>query len=68
MVESVLQTMKIDSVINSHPIYVDVNNCDEINQIFDGITYGKVAFCLSVSPSLAFYALKSYSFCKRVVL
>lgn len=34
--------MHRDSVASSHPISVDVNNPDEINEIFDGITYGKV--------------------------
>jgi len=32
----------LDSVASSHPISVDVNNPDEISEIFDGITYGKV--------------------------
>lgn len=34
--------MNLDSVSTSHPISVDVDNPDDINQIFDGITYGKV--------------------------
>lgn len=34
--------MHLDSVGSSHSISVDVNNPDEINEIFDGITYGKV--------------------------
>jgi aminopeptidase N len=33
--------MNADSVSSSHPISVEVNNPDEINEIFDGITYGK---------------------------
>ena len=33
----------LDSVPSSHPISVDVNNPDEINEIFDSITYGKVS-------------------------
>ena len=31
----------LDSVASSHPISVDVNNPDEISEIFDSITYGK---------------------------
>jgi aminopeptidase N len=42
MINLVLKIMKLDSVASSHPISVDVNNPDEINEIFDGITYGKV--------------------------
>ena len=33
--------LHLDSVQSSHPISVDVNNPDEINELFDGITYGK---------------------------
>ena len=43
MVNTVLKIMNLDSVSNSHPISVEVNNPDEINQIFDGITYGKAS-------------------------
>ena len=42
MVDTVFKIQKLDSVASSHPISVDVNNPDEINEIFDGITYGKV--------------------------
>jgi aminopeptidase N len=38
-----IKIMNLDSSANSHPISVEVNNPDEINQIFDGITYGKGA-------------------------
>ena len=31
----------MDSVASSHPISLDVNDPDEISEIFDGITYGK---------------------------
>jgi aminopeptidase N len=34
--------MHQDSVASSHPISVNVNNPDEINEIFDDITYSKV--------------------------
>lgn len=40
-------TMHLDSVSFSHPISVEVNNPDEINEIFDGITYGKVNLFLT---------------------
>ncbi|CAF1062496.1 unnamed protein product, partial [Brachionus calyciflorus] len=35
--------MELDSVQSSHPISVEVNDPNEINEIFDGITYGKGA-------------------------
>lgn len=38
----------LDSVPSSHPISVDVNNPDEINEIFSGITYGKVRHLISI--------------------
>jgi hypothetical protein len=31
----------LDSFVSSHPISTEVNNPDEISEIFDGITYGK---------------------------
>ena len=31
----------LDSFGSSHPISAEVNNPDEISEIFDGITYGK---------------------------
>ena len=34
--------MQSDSVPSSHAISVDVNRPDEINEIFDDISYGKV--------------------------
>jgi aminopeptidase N len=40
--------MHLDSVSFSHPISVEVNNPDEINEIFDGITYGKVNLFLTL--------------------
>ena len=42
LVNIVFTNMHADSVSSSHPISVEVNNPDEINEIFDGITYGKV--------------------------
>jgi Aminopeptidase N len=33
--------MQGDSLRNTHPIHVDVRNPEEIEQIFDEISYGK---------------------------
>ena len=38
-----LRSLTLDSLESSHPIREDVNNPDEINEIFDTITYGKGA-------------------------
>ncbi len=35
--------MNSDSVASSHPVSVDVNTPDEINELFDSITYNKGA-------------------------
>lgn len=35
-------TLKSDSLATSHPIYVEVQHPDEIGEIFDSISYGKV--------------------------
>ena len=34
--------MEFDGLVTSHPIYVPVANPDEINEIFDKISYSKV--------------------------
>jgi aminopeptidase N len=36
-----LSVQQIDAVASSHEIATDVNNPDEINEIFDDITYSK---------------------------
>ena len=35
-------TFRVDSLASSHPLYVPVQHPDEINEIFDSISYGKV--------------------------
>ena len=42
VVVDVQSTMKSDSLATSHPIYVPVQHPDEVNEIFDSISYGKV--------------------------
>ena len=37
--------LEFDGLVSSHPIYVPVNNPDEINEIFDTISYSKVQNC-----------------------
>ncbi len=56
--------MHLDSVASSHSISVDVNNPDEINEIFDGITYGKVNFCYFVFASI-YHTTNSLRFFKK---
>ena len=34
--------MVTDAGVSSHPIVVDVRNPDQINEVFDGISYSKV--------------------------
>ena len=40
----------VDGLANSHPIYVPVNHPDEINEIFDRISYAKVGQSQQPSP------------------
>ena len=40
-VDHLLRAFELDSLANSHPIEVEVGNPDEINQIFDSISYCK---------------------------
>ena len=37
------EVFEMDALVTSHPIYVPVNNPDEINEIFDAISYSKVS-------------------------
>ncbi|XP_064595580.1 glutamyl aminopeptidase-like [Liolophura sinensis] len=43
IVDDVQPVMVTDSAVNSHPIVVKVNNPDEINEVFDSISYSKGA-------------------------
>ena len=45
-------TLKADGLATSHPIYVEVEHPDEIDEIFDSISYGKV---------LSLYFLSEYT-------
>ena len=42
MVDDLQPIMVTDSGVSSHPIVVDVKNPDQINEVFDGISYSKV--------------------------
>ena len=48
VVVDVQSTMKSDSLATSHPIYVPVQHPDEVNEIFDSISYGKVRIVLQL--------------------
>lgn len=39
--EELQSVLNMDALITSHPISVEVNDPDEINEIFDGISYSK---------------------------
>ncbi|XP_060551724.1 aminopeptidase N-like isoform X2 [Ruditapes philippinarum] len=41
VINEVHQAMEFDSLVTSHPIYVPVDNPDEIHEIFDTISYAK---------------------------
>ena len=43
IVEDVHDVFDFDGLVTSHPIYVPVYHPDEINEIFDRISYGKVS-------------------------
>lgn len=43
VVDDLQEVFELDSLKSSHPISVPVNNPDEINEIFDSISYGKGA-------------------------
>ena len=42
VVEDLQPIMVTDADLSSHPIVVDVKNPDQINEVFDGISYSKV--------------------------
>jgi len=42
VVEDLQSVFDIDGLISSHPVYVPVSHPDEINEIFDRISYAKV--------------------------
>ena len=44
MTDQLQYVMKEDALLSSHPVYQPVNHPDDINQIFDGITYDKVSY------------------------
>ena len=46
VVDDLLDALYLDSLSNSHPVSVPVNNPYEINEIFDPISYSKVGILL----------------------
>jgi len=48
VVEDLQSVFTIDGLVSSHPVYVPVGHPDEINEIFDRISYAKVRqhFCI----------------------
>lgn len=48
--DALLLALHEDSLVNSHPILVAVDDPAEINEIFDAISYSKVAFHIFLLP------------------
>jgi aminopeptidase N len=42
--ETLLNALYLDSLENSHPINLKVDNPNQINELFDAITYDKVIY------------------------
>ena len=50
--------MDLDSLVSSHPIYIEVERPEDIDQIFDAISYAKVGYkFLNSSASIDIYFL-----------
>lgn len=60
VVSDMVAAFTLDGLANSHPIKVPVNHPDEINEIFDSISYNKVSFCLSPFFIVAVDYVSSY--------
>lgn len=41
VVDELESVLKLDALVSSHPISVEVSDPNEINEIFDGISYSK---------------------------
>jgi hypothetical protein len=52
LIEDVQPVMEIDAGVSSHPIVVDVTNPDEINEVFDKISYSKGAAVIRMLESM----------------
>ena len=42
VIDDLLYAMNLDSLTNSHPISIPVHNPNQINELFDRISYSKV--------------------------
>jgi aminopeptidase N len=52
LIEDVQPVMEIDAGVSSHPIVVNVTNPDEINEVFDKISYSKGAAVIRMLESM----------------
>ncbi|KAH9512380.1 hypothetical protein Btru_039357 [Bulinus truncatus] len=72
VVNDVHTALSNDGLVSSHPLYVPVNHPDEINEIFDSISYSKVTPLLQLpmsKPSLLNLPLfKSYHYSKATTV
>lgn len=50
MEHELFTVMKVDATLSSHPIISQVDNPDQITEIFDGISYNKVGVMVTVAP------------------
>ena len=64
LISDVFEAFSADGVNETHPIIQTVSNPDEINELFDSISYSKVCYIsLSLSTSFTFtIALTMYVF------
>ena len=54
MLKATLTALTLDSLHDSHPISVEVNDPDEIESIFDAISYSKVGTIVCADSSILF--------------
>ena len=59
IIDDVQDVFGVDALESSHPISVTVNDPNEINELFDRISYGKGKFIQSLKKKQLEMALKS---------
>lgn len=52
MADRLLPTLQFDALRASHPVYRDMNSDDDINNMFDFITYFKVTRCVIITSAV----------------
>lgn len=57
VIENIQPTLRSDSLATSHPVYVPVQHPDEIYEIFDLISYGKVSLLSNILCYDKYYSM-----------